>query len=83
MVSFRRAARADDRAPRRNFAEIPSLATDCFEDDLAYVIERLSICGFQPPIIVDPSRPGTGCAVVRVVVPGLEGPQDTPSEALA
>jgi ribosomal protein S12 methylthiotransferase accessory factor len=83
MASFRRAAGAGERAPRRPFADIPSVATDCFEDDLAYVLERLSVCGLPSPIVVDLSLPDSGIAVVRVVAPGLEGPQDTaPTEVL-
>jgi ribosomal protein S12 methylthiotransferase accessory factor len=84
IAAFRRAAGAGDRAPRRPLAEIPSVETECFEDDLAYVLERLPVCGLPSPIVVDLSRPDSGIAVVRVVAPGLEGPQDTaPTEVLA
>ena len=51
----------------------PPLAHD-FEGDLATVMSRLRHAGIDSMIVVDLSRPEIGIPVVKVVVPGLEGP---------
>ena len=40
---------------------------------------RLAAAGVGPVVIVDLDRPEIGVAVVRALVPGLEGPDDHPS----
>lgn len=76
MASFRRTGEraATGYSSRGAFVDLPSTTADCFEEDLAYTLDRLSSRGCRSPIVVDLSQPDTGIAVVRVVVPGLEGP---------
>jgi len=58
-------ARLDDR---------PSRATDTFEDDLSILVAAVRSVGVRRVVVVDLSRPEIGLPVVKVVVPGLEGP---------
>ncbi|GLK64343.1 YcaO-like family protein [Paracoccus kondratievae] len=75
-----RAAEADAlRAahhPRRDFAAIADQAQDSFAGDLEWLLERLQATGMNEVVAVDLSRPQLGLPVVRVVIPGLEGPDD-------
>jgi ribosomal protein S12 methylthiotransferase accessory factor len=76
-----RAAVAFEPAARR-FSDVPTSGHPTFEDDVAWIIERLqaaAIAGRLPAepdgaslIAVDLSIRGLGIAVVRVVIPGLE-----------
>lgn len=45
-----------------------------FEDDIEWAVGRVAEAGCGPVIVVDLSLPDTGICVVRVIVPGLEGP---------
>jgi ribosomal protein S12 methylthiotransferase accessory factor len=56
----------------RDFADIPTHAGETFEDDLAWVLARLSTAGMKEAVVVDLTKPELGIPVVRVVVPGLE-----------
>ena len=58
---------------------LPSCAEASFEADLAVIEARLAAAGVGPVVIVDLDRPDIGVAVVRALVPGLEGPDDHPS----
>ena len=51
-----------------------SVATPTIDGDLAAVVAQLRRTGLHEVVTVDLSRPGTGIHVVRVIVPGLEGP---------
>jgi YcaO-like protein with predicted kinase domain len=77
MRSFRsaivRPAGLADAAQRR-FSELPSRSAEYFEDDLLRALDNLSAAGCPSVITVDLSQPESGIAVVRVIVPGLEGP---------
>lgn len=64
--------------PVRDFAAIPDRATDSFDGDLKWLIGRLRVVGVNEVVAVDLSKPDLGLAVVRVVIPGLEGPHDHP-----
>ena len=59
----------------------PTRAHPEFDADLAWLLEGLGAAGLDEPVVVDLSRPEIGVAVVRVVAPGLEGPDDHPSYA--
>jgi len=61
-----------------DFATLANLESETFHDDLAFVLDRLRSIGLTSGVVVDLSRPGYDIAVVRVVVPGLEGPDDDP-----
>jgi len=63
----------------RDFRDVPTRAHPEFAADLAWLMERLGDAGLHEPVVVDLSRPEIGVAVVRVVAPGLEGPDDHPS----
>jgi ribosomal protein S12 methylthiotransferase accessory factor len=58
----------------RDFRSTPSLAEPTIEADVHTVLERLRGVGLDHAVIVDLSRPEVPVAVVRVIVPGLEGP---------
>lgn len=50
-----------------------------FEDDVRFVLERLSEVGLRQVVAVDLSRPGWPISAVRVLVPGLEGIMEAPA----
>ena len=65
--------------PRRPFQAVPDLSDlPTFNDDLELICRRLEAVGIRQVIGVDLTRPEFGIPVVRVVVPGLEGPDDDP-----
>jgi ribosomal protein S12 methylthiotransferase accessory factor len=57
----------------RDFSATPSFPFDDFAAEVAWICDRLAAAGMQQAIAVDLTRPEYGVAVVRVVVPGLEG----------
>jgi len=62
--------------PARDFSDCPHRDSDNFDDDLAWLLERLQEAGCNQVLTVDLSRPGFGVSVVRAVIPGLEAPHD-------
>ncbi len=58
----------------RSFQEIPSLEATVIADDIDWMVECLGRAGMEQVLVVDLTRPEFGIPVVRVVVPGLEGP---------
>jgi ribosomal protein S12 methylthiotransferase accessory factor len=64
--------------PRRRLDSVPSHDGDSFADDLAWLLARLDAAGIRQVAAVDLTRPELGVPVVRVVIPGLEGPDDHP-----
>ncbi|SDS40997.1 ribosomal protein S12 methylthiotransferase accessory factor [Actinoplanes derwentensis] len=66
--------------PWRSFRAVPDLPElPTFNEDLALILRRLESVGIRQVIGVDLTRPEFGIPVVRVVVPGLEGPDDDPA----
>ena len=57
----------------RGFASIGRFDFDTFEAEVEWLLERLKSVGIGQAVAVDLTRPEFGIAVVRVVVPGLEG----------
>jgi ribosomal protein S12 methylthiotransferase accessory factor len=57
----------------RRFDQAPSFASATFEDDERWLLDRLAAAGFDSVLRVDCTRAGLDIAVVRVVIPGLEG----------
>jgi ribosomal protein S12 methylthiotransferase accessory factor len=53
--------------------ERPSLATGTFEGDLAVALDLLQKAGLDQVLVWDLTPPGWEVAIVRVLVPGLEG----------
>lgn len=64
--------------PSRTFSDTPDAHHDGFDGDLAWLLDRLSRAGVRQVIAVDLARGDVGVPVVRVVIPGLEGPSDAP-----
>ncbi len=74
-----RAARAWLQPPgRRDFRAIPSVAGETLADDLDAALACLGRAGLGRVICFDLTRPAIGIPVVRVIVPGLEGPWAPP-----
>jgi ribosomal protein S12 methylthiotransferase accessory factor len=60
----------------RNFGAIPDRSSDTFAGDLEWLLSRLKAVGITEAVAVDLSRDELGLSVARVVIPGLEGPDD-------
>jgi ribosomal protein S12 methylthiotransferase accessory factor len=60
-------------------ARLPSLSIGTVDGDLGIVLDRLGASGFARVAVVDLTRPDIPAAVVRVIVPGLEGPTESPA----
>lgn len=67
---------ADRHEPVRRFQDVPTWEAETFEDDLAQVTQRLDAAGIRQLIAVELTQPAFPLSVVRVVIPGLEGPHD-------
>jgi ribosomal protein S12 methylthiotransferase accessory factor len=72
-------ATAQDHGGRRSFADVPTRVGDTVAADLAWVIGQLESIALARVLFVDMGRTGMPFSVVRVIVPGLEGPTDSPS----
>jgi ribosomal protein S12 methylthiotransferase accessory factor len=75
LQAMRRALLLEGRAPRP-FQRAPRFDSDDLRDDAAHLAARLQAVGVDEIFAVDLSKPEIGVAVVRAVVPGLEGPHD-------
>jgi ribosomal protein S12 methylthiotransferase accessory factor len=64
--------------PRRDFRDAPDWEGNTFEEDLLWMLGRLSAAGLHQVLAVDLTRPGLEIPVVRVVVPGLESSPHVP-----
>jgi YcaO-like protein with predicted kinase domain len=62
----------------RDFNDGPGFASATFAEEVAAIVERLREAGFNEAVIVDLSRPDRDIAVVRAVVPFLEGSDHAP-----
>jgi YcaO-like protein with predicted kinase domain len=58
--------------PQRLYTQVVTSSGATFEDDVAWVTDRLRHVGLTTLIAVDLSIPRLGLSVVRVIVPGLE-----------
>jgi YcaO-like protein with predicted kinase domain len=56
-----------------DFREVPNFESRTLNQDLDWLLERLSSAGMQEVVAVDLSKPDLGIPVVRVIVPHLEG----------
>jgi ribosomal protein S12 methylthiotransferase accessory factor len=61
---------------RRAFAHAPSFEAPSVEGDLRWMLARLRAAGIDQVVAVDLTMESVGVPVVRVIVPGLEGPMD-------
>lgn len=64
------------RAPSRDFRDIVGFDSETFQEDLAWVLDRLRSAGLDDVVFVDLTRPEFALPVARVVIPGLEAPDD-------
>ena len=67
---------------RRSFRDCPTSAAPTIEADLAQQLDRLRAVGIEEVVAVDLTKPEFGIPVVRVVVPGLEGTDESPDYLL-
>ena len=65
--------------PSLQFVDGPTRESETFEADVAWMLDRLQAIGIEQVVVVDLARQEIGIPVVRVVVPGLEGPDDDDS----
>ncbi|GLR81297.1 YcaO-like family protein (plasmid) [Azospirillum oryzae] len=69
-------------AGRRSFHHCPTSTAPTIEADLAHQLDRLRAVGIEEAVAVDLTKPEFGIPVVRVVVPGLEGADESPDYLL-
>ena len=55
---------------------MPTFESETFEDDVAEALRRLRSAGIQQVIVVNLTKQEFQLPVVRVVIPGLEGPDE-------
>jgi ribosomal protein S12 methylthiotransferase accessory factor len=60
--------------PMRTFQDVPTFEAEAIADDVAWMIRRLESVGIEQLVVVDLTKDELGLPVVRVVAPGLEGP---------
>jgi ribosomal protein S12 methylthiotransferase accessory factor len=61
----------------RDFTTVPAFDGDSFDADVAWELAALRSAGIGEVIAVDLTHEDFGIPVVRVIVPGLEGPLTT------
>ncbi|MGQ9368491.1 YcaO-like family protein [Azospirillum sp. A39] len=66
----------------RDFALCPTASARTVEEDLRDQLARLRAVGIDEVVAVDLTKPEFGIPVVRVVIPGLEGVDDSPDYLL-
>ena len=66
------------RGAGRDFRAIATYDGPSFADDLAWLLARLRAAGIEQVAAVDLTHPDLAIPVVRVVIPGLEAPDDHP-----
>jgi ribosomal protein S12 methylthiotransferase accessory factor len=62
----------------RDFRDVPTHTGDTFDEDVFWELECLRGVGLDEVVVVDLSRRDLPIAVVRVLIPGLEGLHDAP-----
>jgi YcaO-like protein with predicted kinase domain len=58
----------------RDFTSVPAFVSDSIDQDVAWELDALRSIGIGEVVAVDLTREEFGISVVRVIVPGLEGP---------
>ncbi len=61
----------------RDFAAVPAFDSDSLDADVAWELTALRSAGISEVVAVDLTCEEFGIPVVRVIVPGLEGPTTT------
>ena len=67
---------------RRSFRDCLTSTAPTIEADLAHQLERLRAVGIEEAVAIDLTKPEFAIPVVRVVVPGLEGADESPDYLL-
>ncbi|MEW6498385.1 MAG: YcaO-like family protein, partial [Cyanobacteriota bacterium] len=67
-----------NKTPQRYFQQVPTYHGETFDDDIIWVLERLKAVGIERVITVNLTKSEFNLSVVRVVIPGLEGPDEDP-----
>ena len=61
----------------RDFTTVPHFDSDSLDADVAWELAALGAAGISEVVAVDLTHEDFGIPVVRVIVPGLEGPTTT------
>ena len=69
----------EEHRPLGDFRRICGYVSDNLDADIDWLLERLAAVGIGEVLAVDLSKPALGLSVVKVVIPGLEGPDDHPA----
>jgi YcaO-like protein with predicted kinase domain len=62
--------------PARDFHDVPTHDRDSLDEDVSWALECLLAVGIRQVVAVDLTKPELGLPVARVVIPGLEGPDE-------
>jgi len=62
--------------PARAYCNGPDYHSDSFNEDVAWLLQQICRVGIEQVVAVNLTRPGIDIPVVRIVIPGLEGPDD-------
>ncbi len=78
LLSRRRAwaDRLQAGPPARAYGDGADFRFDSLNEDVAWLLQRLRGVGIEEVVAVNLTRPGFDLPVVRIVIPGLEGPDD-------
>lgn len=60
----------------KDYRHVDTREFDSFGEDISWMTERLRSVGVEEIVMVDLTKPAFNMPVVRVVIPGLEGPDD-------
>lgn len=71
--------RRPQQVPTLRFQDVPTREHDTLNADLEWELDQLKVAGISQVIVVDLTLPEFNLAVVKVVIPGLEGVPDGPS----
>jgi ribosomal protein S12 methylthiotransferase accessory factor len=66
-----------NRGPARAFTAAPAFESRSLDEDVSWELSGLRTAGISEVVVVDLTREEFGIPVVRVIIPGLEGPTTT------
>lgn len=66
-----------NRRPARAFTSVPAFESRSLDEDVSRELGQLRAAGISEVVVVDLTREEFGIPVVRVIIPGLEGPVTT------